>query len=266
MFEEHLEHLKIVLERLCNANLTLKPKKCFFLQREVVYLGHVISQEGISPDPEKTSKVRQFPVPKDPSSLRQFLGLASYYRRFVPKFAAVAGPLYSLMKKNANFIWTEECQQSFDTLKELLTTAPVLAYPCFGQGEEFVLETDASLEGLGAILSQKQEDGSIHPLAYASRSLQPHERNYCITELETLGLVWAVKYFRAYLLGHHTMVLTDHSACTSLLNTPKPSAKLARWAMAIQEFDLYYQVSQWKEQCKCGRTVTKSCSSSSKYI
>ena len=100
-FEEHLQHLSAVLERLHKANLTLKPKKCFFLQRVVVYLGHVISQNGVSPDPEKTSKVKQFPVPKDVSSVRQFLGLASYYRRFVPKFAAIAGPLHNLTKKNA---------------------------------------------------------------------------------------------------------------------------------------------------------------------
>ena len=117
-------------------------------------------------------------------------------------------------------------------------TAPVLAYPCFGPDREFILETDASGIGLGAVLSQKQDEGLIHPIAYASRSLNTHEKNYSISELETLGLVWAFRYFCPYLLGHHTVVYIDHSACLSLLNTPRPSGKLAHWALTIQEMNL----------------------------
>ena len=113
----------------------------------------------------------------------------------------------------------------------------MLAFPCFGLWEEFILETDASGVGLGAVLAQEQ-DGQIHPIAYASRTLDPHEKNYGISELETLGLVWEAKYFRPYILGHLTTVCTDHAACTSLLNTPHPSGKLARWALAIQEMNL----------------------------
>ena len=112
------------------------------------------------------------------------------------------------------------------------------SYPRFGPEEEFVLETDASLNGLAAVFGQRQDDSHVHPIAYGSRSLQPHETNYAITELETLALVWAVKMFRPFILGHHCVVLMDHSACTSLLNAAHPSAKLARWAMAIQEHDL----------------------------
>ena len=123
-------------------------------------------------------------------------------------------------------------------MKQLLVEAPVLVHPRFGPREEFLLETDASGVGLGAVLSQKQPDERFHPIAYASRSLQPHEKNYTISELETLGLVWAVKYFRPYILGHHCTVLTDHAACVSLLNCARPSTKLARWAMIIQELDL----------------------------
>ena len=124
-------------------------------------------------------------------------------------------------------------------LKELLVTAPVLAYPRFGPQEEFVLETDASLNRLGAVLGQRQDDGHVHPIAYASKR-SSHETNYAITEFETLALplVWAVKMSRPYILGHHCVVLTDHSGCTSLLNAAHPSAKLARWAMAIQEYNL----------------------------
>ena len=127
---------------------------------------------------------------------------------------------------------------AFNQLKEVITSSPVLTFPKFGPGCEFVLETDASYVGLGAVFSQQQDDGKVHPIAYASRSLDQHEKNYGVTELETLGLVWAVRYFRPYLLGHHTIVYTDHSACLSLLNHPRPSGKLARWATTIQEIDL----------------------------
>ena len=189
--EEHLDHLQQVFNRLRKAGLTLKPKKCSFLQDQVIYLGHVISSKGIAPDPAKTQKVKDFPVPTDITKLKQFLGLASYYRRFIPGFAKLAHPLHSLTKKGADFYWSVECQRAFEKLKELLTQAPVLAYPCFGEGKEFILETDAS-GGLGAVLAQKQADGLVNPVAYASRSLNPHEKSYAILELETLALVWAV--------------------------------------------------------------------------
>ena len=144
----------------------------------------------------------------------------------------------SLLKKDVLFQWTSECQAVFEKLKSLLTTALVLAYPSFEAGTEFILETDASKIGLGAVLVQKQTDNRIHPIAYALRSLNPHEKNYGISELETLGFVWAVKHFRAYSLGHKCIVYTDHAACTSLLSCSHPSAKLARWALVIQEMDL----------------------------
>ena len=124
------------------------------------------------------------------------------------------------------FEWTTACQEAFNTLKQLLTTAPVLAYPHFGPDEEFILETDASSVCLGALLAQKQDDGQFHPVAYASQTLNPSEKNSGITEMETLAVVWAAKQFRPYLLGHHCTVFTDHSACSSLLKSPHPSAKL----------------------------------------
>ena len=170
--------------------------------------------------------------------MRQFIGLASYYRRFVNSFASIASPLRALTKKNAKFSCTSECQVAFDKLKELLVSAPVLAYPRFGLGIEFILETDASGIGLGAILSQTQDDGELHPIAYASCSLDNSERNYGITELETLAVVWAARHFRPYLLGHHTIVFTDHSACVSVLRTARPSGKIARWALTVQELNL----------------------------
>ena len=148
----------------------------------------------------------------------------------------MAGPLHALTKKEASFVWSPQCQQAFEKLKALLTSAPVLAFPEFAN--PFILETDASGAGLGAVLAQKQADGTVRPIAYASRSLQAHEKNYGITELEGLGVVWAVKHFRPYLYGHQCEVYTDHEALKSLLNTPQPSGKLARWGMAIQELDI----------------------------
>ena len=141
----------------------------------------------------------------------------------------------SLTKKSVTFCWTDECQKAFD---QLLCSAPVLAYPLFSPKHQFLVETDASVLGLGAILSQKQPNGHTHPNAYASRSLHTHEKNYGITELETLALVWAVKLLRPYLSDQETAVFTDHSACTSLLKAPHPSVKLARWAMAVQDLNL----------------------------
>ena len=170
-----------------------------FGQSTVNYLGHVVSEKGIAVDPKKVEAVQNFPCPKNLKTLKSFLGLASYYRRFVPNFSKVAGPLYSLLlfiMKNSIFTWTSTCQEVFEKLKHLLTNTPVLAFPDFTEG--FLLETDASSCGLGAVLSQKI-NGVTHPIAYASRTLQPHESNYGATELEALGVVWAVKHFRPYL-------------------------------------------------------------------
>ena len=204
--------------------------------REVGYLGYRVSGEGISADPAKVRAVRGFPRPRDLKQTRSFLGLASYYRRFIPSFSKVATPLYALTKKDTPFEWTSSCEEAFNQLKTILTEAPVLAFPNFSC--DFRLETDASGLGLGAVLSQEQADGSMRPIAYASRTLQPHERNYAATEMEALGVVWAVRHFRQYLYGHRCHVHTDHEALKSLLNNPHPSGKLARWGLAIQELDL----------------------------
>ena len=233
--EEHAQHLSQVFERIQSCGLKLHPNKCSLGQSEVVFLGHVVSAAGISPDPAKLQSVRCFPTPTDVRSVREFLGLASYYRRFVPQFARIAGPLHLLTHANVDFVWTESCQRAFDQLRNLLTAPPVLAYPDFGQ--PFQLYTDARGKGLGAVLEQ-QVDGSGHPVAYASRTLSQHEQRYGITELETLAVVWGLCHFRAYLYGHKVVVYTDHAPVKSMLETKHPSGKLARWAESVAELDV----------------------------
>lgn len=196
--DEHLEHLELVISRVEGAGMKLKPSKCQFVRQEVEYLGHIITPEGLKANPKLVDAVNQFLSPKDVHGVRRFLGMASYYRRFIRHFAKLAEPLHHLTGKDVPFQWTPACQEAFDALKAKLTVAPVLAYPAFDQ--DFVLETDASIHGLGAVLSQCF-DGKSHPVAYASRALSRAEKNYSITELETLAVVWAVNHFRTACTG-----------------------------------------------------------------
>lgn len=225
--EEHLEHLKTVIQRLSSVGLKLKPAKCRFVQEELEYLGHIVSRDGLRTTPRLVSAVRDFPVPRAVQDVRRFLGLASYYRRFIPGFAQIARPLHSLTCKDTRFVWSSECKQAFEVLKQKLTTSPVLAYPNFDR--DFVLETDASVQGIGAVLGQYQDDHKLHPVAYASRALSAAEKHYGITELETLAVVWAISHFHHYLYGHTVTVFTDHTAVKAVLETANPTAKHARW-------------------------------------
>ena len=196
-FEDHLNHLKLVLQHFAAAGLKLKPSKCHFICQSVEYLGHTITSKGISPNNSRVIAIQNFPVPTSVKEVRQFGGLASYYRHFINRFSKIAQPLHQFTQKDALFNWTSACQESFQKLKATLTTAPVLNYPYFSKS--FTLETDASLEELVAVLSQLQNDNRLHPVAHVSRSLSGAERRYAITELETLAVVWAISHLHAYL-------------------------------------------------------------------
>ena len=161
-------------------------------------MGHVVLQKGISTDPSKVEAVTNWPTPKNKRALRGFLGLCAYYRKFIRAFANIASPLHHLTKKEAEFIWTEKCNKAFHTLKWLLTSAPMLAYP-FASGK-YTLDTDASKRGIGAVLSQEQ-NGNERVIAYFSRSLTRSERNYCVTRKELLAVVKAIEKFHYYLYG-----------------------------------------------------------------
>ena len=171
-FEEHLEHLSAVLDRFREANIRLKPSKCTFGQSKVTYLGHIISRDGIRPDPEKVRLLQEFPVPRTVKHVRSFLGLAGYYRRFVQDFEKIASPLNALTRKTSVFSWDSRCQQAFETLKQFLTQAPILAYPNYNL--PCYLYVDASAEALGCTLSQKIDDREV-VIAYGGRKLSPQE-------------------------------------------------------------------------------------------
>jgi len=229
---EHKEHLDIVFKTLLDAGLTLRGAKCHIGMSAVHYLGHVFSGEGMSPDPSKVQVVVDWPTPNNPTEVRQFLGLASYYRRYIPQFANIASPLYSLTQTGVTFIWSDDCVSAFTVLKQYLINAPVLAYPCLASNaSEFALQTDASAVGLGAVLEQEG-----HPIAYASRSLTSSERNYSVIQRECLAIVFALKQFRHYLLGRPFKLYTDH-APLQWLSAQKMEGMLCRWSLAIQEYD-----------------------------
>src|SRR4051812_43076423 len=234
-FEEHLTHLRTVFDRLKQAGLKLNPEKCRFVSPELTFLGHVIDKQGIRTDPDKIEKVKNFPEPKNLTQLRGFLGLASYYRRFIKDFSKIAGPLNKLLKKNISYQWTKEQQKAFEYLKGCLISSPILVYPDWNK--RFILFTDASTFALGAVLAQRDDEDHEHVIAYASRSLLPAEKNYTATELECLAVVWAIGKFHHYLHGKRFLLITDHSALCHLLNVTTPNGRLARWVMKLQAYD-----------------------------
>lgn len=230
--EVHKHHLHEVFQRLKKAGLSLKGKKCHIGMDRVSYLGHVFSGSGMEPDPGKIQTVRDWPTPKDTSEVQQFLGLASYYRRYIHHFADIAAPLHALTQKGMIFAWTPECDDAFVTLKEHLSQAPLLAYPQFDcDAPVFKLQTDASAVGIGGVLEQ-----GGHVIAYVSRSLTAPERNYSVIQRECLAVVHALKHFRHYLLGRPFQIDTDH-APLQWLSAQKMEGMLCRWALAIQEYD-----------------------------
>ena len=249
---EHISRLDTVFTRLAEYGLKLARRKCDFFRREVRYLGHRVSADGIATDPEKVTAVQNWPTPETLKQLRSFLGFAAYYRRYVPRFTSVASPLHALVtaccqdlkgkpRSSASFRlgagWTEACTLAFASIKEALTTAPVLGFADYRQ--PFIVETDASDLGLGAVLSQIQE-GRTRIIAYASRSLSKAEKNasnYSSKKLELLALKWAVcEKFRDYLLGGQFVLYTDNNPLTYLMKSTKLPAVEQRWAAALAPF------------------------------
>ena len=233
-WEEHLARLHQVFERLRHANLKLGAEKCTFAAKEISYLGHRVTEEGLLPDSSLLAAIREIPPPKTATEVRSFLGLAGYYRRYVKNFAAIAGPLHALTRKDAVFHWNAECQAAFDKLKTLLTASPITAFPDFSQALR--LYTDASTAGLGAILAQVR-DGKERIICCASRALNQAEKDYPATKLECLAIVWVVAKFRPYLIAMLFEVYTDHYALQWLKTMRTGSALLHHRSAALEEYD-----------------------------
>lgn len=234
-FEQHLQHLDQIFSRLSSAGLTLKPTKCSFAQRQVQYLGHVITKDGVQVDVSKTDAVKSFPTPKCTKDVRSFLGLCNYYRKFIHDYSTIIGPLTALLRKDNKFKWCDECQTAFDLLKTALTSPPVLAYP--DNSKPFILTTDASGTALGFILGQFDDNGKERVIAFGGRSLNKHERNYTISERECLAIIEGIKNYHVYLASKPFTVYTDHSALKWLQTVKHDTGRLARWSILLQGYN-----------------------------
>ena len=233
-FEQHMQRVEQVLSRIKAAGLKLKPEKCQLLQTQVNSLGHTISAEGVLPNPDNLAKIKQWPVPTTPTHVRQILGLGSYYRRFVKGYSDLVRPLTLLTHKNVPFVWTQECQQSFEALKEKPVSSEIMAYR---QDEGlYILDTDASDTQVTGILSQIQGDRE-RVISYGSRSLNKAERNYCITDKELLAICHFTEYYRQYLLGRKFFVRSDHNSLTHLFRLKEPKGRIAHWIEIISAFN-----------------------------
>lgn len=233
--QEHIVNLKKVFLKLREANFKVQLDKSEFLHKEVNFLGHVVSEDGIKPNPMKIEAIKKYPIPKTPKQIKQFLGLLGYYRRFIKDFAKLTKPMTSMLKKNNKLnIEKQEYKECFQLCKEMLITEPILAYPDFTK--PFLLITDASDFALGSVLSQVI-DGKEHPICYASRTLNEHEINYSTIEKELLSIVWSTKYFRPYLYGRKFKIQTDHKPLNWLMSLKEPNSKLVRWRLKLEEFD-----------------------------
>ena len=236
-WEDAVNNLQMIFDRLRIANLKLKPKKCNLFQKRVVFLGHIVTAEGIHCDPDKVKQVQDWTPPTDVTGVRSWLGLCNYYRKFIKSYANIAAPLTSLTRKGVPFQWSPECQAAFDLLKQKLTEAPILAYPSSDPNDEFILDTDCSDVAMGAVLSQVQS-GVERVISYGSKSLAKSQRCYCATYKELLALVTFLKYYRHYVYGVKVRVRTDHNSLKWLMQWTNAEGLVGRWIMDIQHFNL----------------------------
>ncbi|KAJ1143845.1 hypothetical protein NDU88_010147 [Pleurodeles waltl] len=233
-WEEHLLHLKEVLQALQQAGLTIKASKCQIGQGSVVYLGHLVGGGKVQPLQAKIETIKAWQPPRTQTEVRAFLGLTGYYRRFVKGYGTIVSPLTELTsKKQPRLVnWTEACQKAFDALKEAMCTAPVLKAPDYSQ--EFIVQTDASEHGIGAVLAQLNEEGRDQPVVFISRRLLPREQRWSAIEREAFAVVWALKKLRPYLFGTHFLVQTDHRPLRWLMQMRGENPKLLRWSISLQ--------------------------------
>ncbi|KAD7476918.1 hypothetical protein E3N88_00054 [Mikania micrantha] len=228
--KEHEQHLKTVLELLKEEQLYAKFSKCEFWLREVQFLGHVINSDGIHVDPAKIEAIKNWDVPTTPTEIRSFLGLAGYYRRFISNFSKIALPLTKLTQKSEPFVWTQKQEEAFQTLKQRLCNAPILTLP--EGSDDFVVYCDASHQGLGCVLMQRDK-----VIAYASRQLKIHEKNYTTHDLELGAVVFALKIWRHYLYGTKCTIFTDHKSLQHIFDQKELNMRQRRWVELLNDYD-----------------------------
>jgi len=233
--EEHIRDVQAVLQALHAVGLRVHPGKSVFCSDKLEYLGHVITPEGIEPQAAKVAAMASLPIPTSVSTLQSFMGLLNYYRCYCPQFSSIAKPLNKLLQKGVAFEWGQEQQQAYDTLKQQLCSEPVLRRA--DPSKQFILHTDWSQHGLGAVLAQLDDEGREYMVACASRSLNIHERNYTPWKGELLAVVWGIKTFRVYLHGVSFELVTDHQPLLWLLNQNEPTGQQARWVLSLMEYD-----------------------------
>lgn len=231
---EHIERLELVFERLRQANLKLKPKKCSLLKDEITYLGHRVSEGKVMPDLKNIQAITLTQPPKNRKQVRGFLGLTGFYRRFIPQYAKTALPLTNLTKESNPFAWTHVEQEAFDQLKQSLVREPCLKLPDFDR--PFAICTDASKFSLGAVLVQDDEQGFQHPISFAARKLNDTEVKYSVFEKEALGVVFGIQQFKQYLYGREFKVYCDQKSMSQIFKLKDPTSRIARWIMTLQEF------------------------------
>ena len=233
-FDEHLHRLDLVLTRIQDAHLTLNVPKCKFAMQRLEHLGHVISKDGIQPNPVKVSAVQGIQPPTTVKDLQRFLGLTGWFRRFIKDYASIAAPLYELTKKKAAFTWSTSCQSAFDDLKQRLMTEPLLIFPRLD--EPFVIQCDASDKQIGAVLLQAR-DGILRPVQYLSHSLDASQQNYCITEKECFSMYYAIQMFQKYVRGQRFVVESDHSCLQWLHKHANQNRCLMRWSLNVSDYN-----------------------------
>lgn len=234
-FEEHLEHLHLVFEKLENAGFTLKLKKSRFCRDEIVFLGHTISERGVMPEKTRLDNIVQFRKPRNVKQLRSFLGVCGYFRRFLPNFSRLMEPLRELLKKDTRWAWNSMHDEAFSNIKNGFTKAVTLAYP--QDDVQFIIFTDACNYGIAGALCQETDEGELRIVSLASRGLNAAEKKYTTSEQELLAIVYVLGKFRNYVLGRKFVIKTDHRALTFLRTCKISSNRMSRWILAIQEYD-----------------------------
>ena len=236
--EDHLRHVRIVLDTLRKHKLYAKMSKCEFFVESTTFLGHIISGQGLSPMPSKVSAISDFPAPRNRKELQRFLGMANFYRNYINEYAAITRPLTQLAAPSSIFSWNDSHEHAFNYLKKALSSAPLLKI--FDPSKETILQCDASQYAYGAVLLQRHPDG-LFPVGYVSKQFSPAQQHYATREQELLGIILALDHFDSYLYGIPFTVETDHETLTSVFSQPKPSRRVLRWSDFLADFNVTFK-------------------------